>query len=81
MKKIRYFIFMALCVIGFAACQDDFMNRTTGGVDVDKPVKVDLRFEVPKSMQVEVTRADTSYSTISTLRLYVFNGNSLVGEP
>lgn len=57
------------------------MNRTTGGVDVDKPVKVDLRFEVPKSMQVEVTRADTSYSTISTLRLYVFNGNSLVGEP
>lgn len=81
MKKIRYFIFMALCVIGFAACQDDFMNRTAGGVDVDKPVKVDLRFEVPKSMQVEVTRADTSYSTISTLRLYVFNGNSLVGEP
>ena len=57
------------------------MNRTAGGVDVDKPVKVDLRFEVPKSMQVEVTRADTSYSTISTLRLYVFNGNSLVGEP
>ncbi|HBB07179.1 MAG TPA: hypothetical protein DCZ73_05410 [Bacteroides sp.] len=81
MKKIRYFILMALCALGVTACQDDLMNKSIG-VDTDKPVKVDLKFGIPKSMQVEVTRADNSLSDISALRLYIFNSNgSMLGTP
>lgn len=84
MKKIRYFIMLALCAIGITSCQDDLATGTAGA-DVNKPVKVDLKFGIPKSMQVEVTRVDkdNSLSDISTLRLYIFdaNGNSMLGTP
>lgn len=82
MKKIRYIILMALCAIGMSACQDDLIeNASTGGADASKPVKVDLKFGIPKSMEVEVTRVDNSNSMIRALRLYVFNGDNLMGEP
>ena len=82
MKKIRYIILMALCAIGMSACQDDLIeNVSTGGADASKPVKVDLKFGIPKSMEVEVTRADNSYSGMYRARLYVFSGNTLLGEP
>lgn len=71
---------MALCALGVTACQDDLMNKSTG-VDTDKPVKVDLKFGIPKSMQVEVTRADNSYSGMYRARLYVFSGKTLLGDP
>ena len=48
---------------------------------MNKPVKVDLKFGIPKSMQVEVTRADNSYSGMYGVRLYVFSGNNFLGEP
>ena len=80
MEKIRYFILMALCVIGITSCQDD-LTTGTAGADVNKPVKVDLKFGIPKSMQVEVTRADNSYSGMYGVRLYVFSGNNFLGEP
>ena len=73
MEKIRYFILMALCVIGITSCQDD-LTTGTAGADVNKPVKVDLKFGIPKSMQVEVTRADNTYSGMYRARLYVFSG-------
>lgn len=82
MKKIRYIILMALCAIGMSACQDDLIeNASTGGADASKPVKVDLKFGIPKSMEVEVTRADNSYSGMYRARLYVFSDNTLLGEP
>lgn len=82
MKKIRYIILMALCAIGMSACQDDLIeNASTGGADASKPVKVDLKFGIPKSMEVEVTRADNSYSGMYGARLYVFSGKNLLGEP
>lgn len=82
MKKIRYILLLALCAIGVSACQDDLIeNASTGRADVNKPVKVDLKFGIPKSMQVEVTRADNSYSGMYGARLYVFSGNTLLGEP
>ena len=82
MKKIRYIILMALCAIGMSACQDDLIeNVSTGGADASKPVKVDLKFGIPKSMEVEVTRADNSYSGMYRARLYVFSDNTLLGEP
>ena len=71
---------MALCVIGITSCQDD-LTTGTAGADVNKPVKVDLKFGIPKSMQVEVTRADNSYSGMYGVRLYVFSGNNFLGEP
>lgn len=80
MKKIRYFIMLALCAIGITSCQDD-LTTGTAGADVNKPVKVDLKFGIPKSMQVEVTRADNSYSGMYRARLYVFSGNTLLGDP
>ena len=82
MKKIRYIILMALCAIGMSACQDDLIeNVSTGGADASKPVKVDLKFGIPKSMEVEVTRADNSYSGMYGARLYVFSGDRLLGDP
>ena len=75
MEKIRYFILMALCVIGITSCQDD-LTTGTAGADVNKPVKVDLKFGIPKSMQVEVTRADNSFSGMYGARLYVFSGDN-----
>lgn len=80
MKKIRYFIMLALCAIGITSCQDD-LTTGTAGADVNKPVKVDLKFGIPKSMRVEVTRADNSYSDMYSVWLYVFSGNTLVGNP
>lgn len=80
MEKIRYFILMALCVIGITSCQDD-LTTGTAGADVNKPVKVDLKFGIPKSMQVEVTRADNSYSGMYNARFYVFSGNTLLEGP
>lgn len=80
MKKIRYFILMALCALGVTACQDD-LTTGTAGADVNKPVKVDLKFGIPKSMQVEVTRADNSYSGMYNARFYVFSGNTLLEGP
>ena len=38
MKTIRYIIYTMLCVMGITACQDDLMNRTSEGADVNKPV-------------------------------------------
>ena len=80
MEKIRYFILMALCVIGITSCQDD-LTTGTAGADVNNPVKVDLKFGIPKSMQVEVTRADNSYSGMYNARFYVFSGNTLLEGP
>ncbi len=80
MRKIRYYILLVLCAIGIASCQDD-LTSGTAGADVNKPVKVDLQFGIPKSMQVEVTRADNSYSGMYGARLYVFSGNNLLGDP
>lgn len=82
MKKIRYILLLALCAFGMSACQDDLIeNVSTGGADASKPVKVDLKFGIPKSMEVEVTRADNSYSGMYGARLYVFSGDNLLGEP
>ena len=72
---------MALCAIGMSACQDDLIeNVSTGGADASKPVKVDLKFGIPKSMEVEVTRADNSRSEMYGARLYVFSGDRLLGR-
>lgn len=70
---------MAFCLLGITACQDDLIdNPSTGGVDINKPVKVDLKFGIPKSMEVEVSRADNSYSGMYNARLYVFSGNTFL---
>ena len=64
------------------ACQDEWIeNTSTVGADVNKPVKVDLKLGIPKSMEVEVTRADNSKSDIETLRLYIFSGDKMLGKP
>lgn len=79
MRKIKYIILMTLCVLGITACQDDLIdNPSVGGVDINKPVKVDLKFGIPKSMEVEVSRADNSNSNMRNVRLYVFSGNTLL---
>lgn len=81
MSKLKYYILIFLCAVGMTACQDDLIENTSTKLDTNKPVQVELKFGIPKSMRVEVSRADNSYSTISTLRLYVFDGDRLIGEP
>ncbi|WP_106483659.1 DUF4906 domain-containing protein [Bacteroides sp. Marseille-P3684] len=80
MKTIRYIIYTMLCVMGITACQDDLMNRTSEGADVNKPVQVDLKFAVPNSMQVEVTRADNTRSGMYNAQIYVFSENDFLSS-
>ena len=74
MKKIRYIILMALCAIGMAACQDEDLAGIGQGVNADKPVKVELKFGVPKSKQVEVSRAGKDGdNVVQDLYIFIFN--------
>ena len=79
MRKLRYILLIFLCAVGMAACQDDMVeNVSTNGININKPIQVELKFGIPKSMRVEVSRADNSKSIISTLRLYIFNGDNFI---
>lgn len=60
MKEIRYLLIMAICAIGLAACQDEDWAGIRQGVNTDKPVKVELKFGVPRSPEISVSRADNS---------------------
>lgn len=80
MKMIRYTILTVLCLVGFTSCQDDLLGNSMGA-DKNKPVEVSLNFSIPKSMEVQVSRADNSKSDIETVRIYAFSGGSLLGEP
>ena len=74
MKEIRYLLIMAICAIGLAACQDEDLAGIGQGVNTDKPVKVELKFEVPKSKQVEVTRAGKDGdNVVQDLYIFIFN--------
>ena len=74
MRKIKYIILMTLCVLGITACQDDDLAGIGQDVNTGKPVKVELKFEVPKSKQVEVTRAGKDGdNVVSDLYIFIFN--------
>ena len=73
MKEIRYLLIMAICAIGLAACQDEDLAGIGQGVNTDKPVKVELKFGVPRSPEISVSRADNSVSGIYGIRLYIFD--------
>ena len=73
MKEIRYLLIMAICAIGLAACQDEDWAGIRQGVNTDKPVKVELKFGVPRSPEISVSRADNSVSGIYGIRLYIFD--------
>ena len=65
---------MTLCVLGITACQDDDLAGIGQDVNTGKPVKVELKFEVPKSKQVEVTRAGKDGdNVVSDLYIFIFN--------
>lgn len=79
MRKLRYILLIFFCAVGMAACQDDMVeNVSTNGININKPIQVELKFGIPKSMRVEVSRADNSKSIINTLRLYIFNGDNFI---
>lgn len=73
MKEIKYLLIIAFCAIGLMSCQDEYLAGNNQGVDVDKPVKVELKFGVPRSPEVSVSRADNSVSGIYGIRLYIFS--------
>lgn len=73
MKEIRYLLIMAICAIGLAACQDEDWAGIRQGVNTDKLVKVELKFGVPRSPEISVSRADNSVSGIYGIRLYIFD--------
>ena len=74
MKEIRYLLIMAICAIGLAACQDEDWAGIRQGVNADKPVKVELKFGVPESKHVEVTRAGKDGdNVVNDLYIFIFN--------
>lgn len=81
MRKIRYILLSVLCTVCISACQDDLIeNASTGGVDRNKPVKVDLKFSVPDEDEVNVSRTSYANSNLGDLHLFIFNGNAFLGD-
>ena len=80
MRKIKYIILMTLCVLGITACQDDLIEgSSTGGVNINKPVKVELKFSVPDADEVNVSRSYEN-SDLGDLHLFIFDDNTFLKD-
>lgn len=82
MRKIRYIVLSVLCAVCISACQDDLVeNTSTGGADINKPVKVELKLNVPDEDEINMSRA-VSYenSSLGDLHLFIFSGNAFLGD-
>lgn len=78
MKQIKNIFLAILAVVGMTSCQDDLLPDFNG-VDVNRPVSVNLSLALPRSPEIVVTRADNSQSDISNgVRLYIFNGEKFL---
>ena len=81
MKKFNYILLAFCCVIGMVSCQDDLIEKTSaGGADVNKPVKVNLKFNVPDADEVNLSRVSYDNSDLGDLHLFIFDGNTFLGD-
>ena len=75
-------VLSVLCAVCISACQDDLVeNTSTGGADINKPVKVELKLNVPDEDEINMSRA-VSYenSSLGDLHLFIFSGNAFLGD-
>lgn len=80
MKKFNYILLAFCCVIGMVSCQDDLIEKVSaGGADVNKPVKVNLKFNVPDADEVNLSRSFDN-SDLGDLHLFIFDGNTFLGD-
>lgn len=80
MKKFNYILLAFCCVIGMVSCQDDLIEKVSaGGADVNKPVKVNLKFNVPDADEVNLSRSYDN-SDLGDLHLFIFDGNTFLGD-
>lgn len=81
MKKL---IYITLIILGFivtiSACQDDLGVTSKEGANVDSPVTVALQFGVPASSDIQISRAGDEEIVISSIRIYVFDGEKFLGS-
>ena len=81
MKKIRYILLTLLCVVGITSCQDELIEKTSSGrADVNKPVKVNLKFSVPDVDEVNLSRTNYDNSDLGDLHLFIFDGNTFLSD-
>lgn len=78
MKQIKYILLMTLCVLGIASCQDDWMESMSEGADINKPVRTTLKFGVPRSTEIAVTKANNDLSDVYSVRIYIFSGDKFM---
>ena len=80
MKELKYILLIFLCVVGITSCQDDLIEKTSsGGADVNKPVKANLRFSVPDADEVNLSRSYDN-SDLGDLHLFIFDGNTFLRD-
>ena len=80
MKKFNYILLAFCCVIGMVSCQDDLIEKVSaGGADVNKPVKVNLKFNVPDADEVNLSRSYDN-SDLGDLHLFIFDGNTFLSD-
>lgn len=78
MKRIKYILLMTLCVLGITSCQDDWMENMTEGADINRPVQAMLKFGVPRSTEIAVTKANNDFSDVYSVRIYIFSGDKFL---
>ncbi len=77
MKQLRYFFAIVASALLMVACQEDF----AGDLEPNNGT-LKVRFEVPTLDNVEITRGAVEETEAYDVRLYIFEGNTLVnGRP
>ena len=80
MKKFNYILLTFFFAIGMVSCQDDLIEKVSaGGADVNKPVKVNLKFNVPDADEVNLSRSYDN-SDLGDLHLFIFDGNTFLSD-
>lgn len=81
MKKFNYILLTFFFAIGMVSCQDDLIEKVSaGGADVNNPVKVNLKFNVPDADEVNLSRVSYDNSDLGDLHLFIFDGNTFLSD-
>ena len=72
MKKFNYILLTFFFAIGMVSCQDDLIEKVSaGGADVNKPVKVNLKFNVQMKLTCHAVTIIQIWETFTFLYLTV----------
>lgn len=78
MKPIKYIFLCILVTLGVISCQDDELFEYSKGADINSPVKTTLKFGLPRSTEIAITKANNDNSYVYSVRIYIFSGDKFL---